>query len=113
MIISAALDNGYVFLAIIAILTSVISAVYYLAVIKQIFFYKPDYKNLNYKQLNLFNYVLKENKLIKKNLINNIVLSSSLTNIISILTLLILLFILIPQEYWDMTNILSLIIFNN
>jgi NADH-ubiquinone oxidoreductase chain 2 len=113
MIISAALDNGYTFIAIIAILTSVISAVYYLAVIKQIFFYKPDYKNLNYENFNLFGYVLKENKLNKKILINNIVLSSSLTNIISILTLLILLFILIPQEYWDMTNILSLIIFNN
>ncbi len=110
MIISAALDSGYNFIAIIAILTSVISAVYYLAVIKQIFFYKPDYKNLNYKQ---FGYVLKKNIVIEKILLNKIVLSSALTNTISILTLLILLFILIPQEYWDMTNILSLIIFNN
>ncbi len=30
MVLSAALDSGYVFLALIAILTSVISAVYYL-----------------------------------------------------------------------------------
>jgi len=37
MVLSAALDNGYVFLALVAILTSVISAVYYLNVIKQIF----------------------------------------------------------------------------
>jgi NADH-ubiquinone oxidoreductase chain 2 len=96
MIISAALDSGYNFIAIIAILTSVISAVYYLAVIKQIFFYKPDYKNLNYKQ---FGYVLKKNIVIEKILLNKIVLSSALTNTISILTLLILLFILIPQEY--------------
>ncbi len=110
MIISAALDSGYNFIAIIAILTSVISAVYYLAVIKQIFFYKPYYKNLNYKQ---FGYVLKKNIVIEKILLNKIVLSSALTNTIYILTLLILLFILIPQEYWDMTNILSLIIFNN
>ena len=44
MVLSAALDNGYVFLALIAILTSVISAVYYLNIIKQIFFDKSEYK---------------------------------------------------------------------
>lgn len=38
MVLSAALDSGFVFLALVAILTSVISAVYYLGVIKQIFF---------------------------------------------------------------------------
>ncbi len=43
MILSAAIDNGYIFMSLIAILTSVISAVYYLAIIKQIFFDKPDY----------------------------------------------------------------------
>ena len=32
------------FLALVAILTSVISAVYYLNIIKQIFFDKPEYK---------------------------------------------------------------------
>jgi NADH-ubiquinone oxidoreductase chain 2 len=37
MVLSAALDSGYVFLALIAILTSVISAVYYLGIIKQVF----------------------------------------------------------------------------
>ena len=40
MVLSAALDNGYVFITLVAILTSVISAVYYLSVIKQIFFEK-------------------------------------------------------------------------
>src|SRR3954464_10739353 len=44
MVLSAALDNGYVFLALIAILTSVISAVYYLGIIKQVFFDKSDYR---------------------------------------------------------------------
>jgi NADH:ubiquinone oxidoreductase subunit 2 (subunit N) len=39
MVLSAALDNGYIFLSLIAILTSVIGAVYYLNVIKEIFFY--------------------------------------------------------------------------
>ena len=46
MVLSAALENGYVLMALIAILTSVISAAYYLAVIKQIFFLKP--KELDY-----------------------------------------------------------------
>ena len=44
MVLSAALDSGYVFLALVAILTSVISAVYYLNIIKQVFFDKPEYK---------------------------------------------------------------------
>ena len=44
MVLSAALDNGYIFLTLVAILTSVISAVYYLNIIKQIFFDKSEYK---------------------------------------------------------------------
>jgi NADH-ubiquinone oxidoreductase chain 2 len=44
MVLSAALDSGYVFIALVAILTSVISAVYYLNIIKQIFFDQPDYE---------------------------------------------------------------------
>ena len=47
MILSAALDNGYVFISLVAILTSVIGAAYYLNLIKQIFFYKDS--DLNYK----------------------------------------------------------------
>lgn len=43
-VFSSALDNGYVFITLIAILTSVISAAYYLAVIKIMFFEKPYYK---------------------------------------------------------------------
>ncbi|RHZ43580.1 hypothetical protein Glove_991g14 [Diversispora epigaea] len=43
MILSAAIDNGYIFMSLVAILTSVVSAVYYLAIIKQIFFDKPNY----------------------------------------------------------------------
>jgi len=40
MILSAALDNGYIFMTLIAILTSVIGGVYYLAIIKELFFEK-------------------------------------------------------------------------
>jgi NADH-ubiquinone oxidoreductase chain 2 len=43
MILSAAIENGYIFMSLVGILTSVISAVYYLTIIKQIFFYRSDF----------------------------------------------------------------------
>jgi NADH-ubiquinone oxidoreductase chain 2 len=113
MILSAALDNGYVFITLVAILTSVISAVYYLFVVKSIFFEENDQKiNPNFNNLNALIYIGDKNK---KSIINfnykNIVISSSLTNVISIFTLIILLFILIPKEWLNITSILSSIIF--
>jgi NADH-ubiquinone oxidoreductase chain 2 len=101
MVLSAALDNGYVFLTLIAILTSVISAVYYLNVIKQIFFDKSEYFiNPELENINMYANISKNNVLIKKLTFkyNSIILSSSLTISISILTLVILLFIFMPQE---------------
>jgi NADH-ubiquinone oxidoreductase chain 2 len=102
MVLSAALDNGYVFLTLVAILTSVISAVYYLNVIKQIFFDKPEYEiNPELEGVNMHANIIRNNKLIQSLTFksNNIVLSSSLTISISILTLIILLFIFIPREW--------------
>jgi NADH-ubiquinone oxidoreductase chain 2 len=101
MVLSAALDSGYVFLAIVAILTSVISAVYYLNIIKQVFFDKPDYKIENeINDINLDGNIIQNNVLIKKVTfkVDSIRLSSSLTNTISVLSLTILLFMFIPQE---------------
>jgi NADH-ubiquinone oxidoreductase chain 2 len=115
MVLSAALDNGYIFLAFIGILTSVISAVYYLNVIKQVFFDVPEYKiNPEFKNINVYANILKKKTLIEVLIFkfNNIVLSSSLSIIISILTLIILLFMFIPQEWLSIANILALIIFN-
>jgi NADH-ubiquinone oxidoreductase chain 2 len=118
MVLSAALDSGYVFLAIIGILTSVISAVYYLNVIKQIFFDKPEYViNPVLDNIDLHGNIVKSNALdapVEKITfkLNNIVLSSSLTITISVLTLIILLFMFAPQEWLSMANILALTIFN-
>ena len=115
MVLSSALDSGYVFMALVAILTSVISACYYLAVVKQIFFDKSDYiinpviENISLKANIVRNTQINENININA---NNITLSSSLTSVISVLTLIILLFIFIPQEWLSMANILSLILFN-
>ena len=121
MVISAALDNGYIFLVLVAILTSVISAVYYLGIIKQMFFDKSDYKInpllMYVRYIGSMVYGIKDEVLISniKSVIyrpNNVMLSSYLTITISVLTLIILLFILIPQEWLSMANILALILFN-
>jgi NADH-ubiquinone oxidoreductase chain 2 len=107
MILSAALDNGYVFMSLLAILTSVISAVYYLVVIQQIFFEKKEYSKEDKK--------LQDIK-VNNNLISStstITLSSSLTGKISVLTLTILLFIFIPKEILCLNNIMSILLFYN
>jgi NADH-ubiquinone oxidoreductase chain 2 len=111
MVLSAALDNGYIFLTLVGILTSVIGAVYYLGIIKQVFFDESEYivnpalidKNLhgniighkNIEGLKTSSFAREEKVVFKY---RNIALSSSLTITISILTLIILLFIFIPKE---------------
>jgi NADH-ubiquinone oxidoreductase chain 2 len=115
MVLSAALDSGYIFLTLIAILTSVISAVYYLNIIKEVFFYEPIYKiNRAFNNIDFHGNIIKNNILIEKLTfkLNNITLSSYLTITISLLTLIILLFIFVPQEWLSMANILALILFN-
>lgn len=115
MILSAAIDNGYIFMSLVAILTSVISAVYYLVIIKQIFFDKPDYivnnDLIGFKADGL----ITEKKVIVEKIhikLNNIVVSSSLSLPISIITFIISLFIFVPGEWLSVANILALILFN-
>jgi NADH-ubiquinone oxidoreductase chain 2 len=136
MVLSAALDNGYIFLTLVAILTSVVGANYYLNVIKEIFFYTPEYKlnsifknnnflNLTYDLLNIKK--LEDNKIsvietlseTKATATNdyelkysNITMSSSISITISIITLVIMLFILMNKEWLSMGTILGQILFN-
>jgi NADH-ubiquinone oxidoreductase chain 2 len=108
MVLSAALDNGYVFMTLVAILTSVIGAGYYLSLIKQIFFFKDDYKiNPSVKNLNLVAYINPASFSSNKDTSNglkvefnpsNITINSALSSTISVLTLLLILFIYIPGE---------------
>lgn len=124
MILSSALDNGYVFMSLVAIITSVIGAGYYLNLIKQIFFYK-DNQQLNpaADNVELSAYVLETNELNSTKYPNenkdrkiefnreNIKINSSLSVTISILTFLLILFIYMPTEWFNIVSILSLIIF--
>nr|YP_009262003.1 NADH dehydrogenase subunit 2 [Chrysoporthe austroafricana]AMX22078.1 NADH dehydrogenase subunit 2 [Chrysoporthe austroafricana] len=129
MVLSAALDNGYIFLSFIAILTSVIGAVYYLSIIKEIFFFSatPEYK-LNPLLTNgeggntglKGRIYVAAGKISNKNRIesirfnhNNIVMSSALSVTISVLTLIILLFIFANKEWLSMATILVDYLFNS
>jgi len=129
MILSAALDNGYVFMSLVAILTSVIGAAYYLSLIKQIFFFKHDYviNPVIYKEgsyMVLKGYISSFfNPLSAKNIStkqknseveftpNDITVSSSLSSVISVITLLLVLFIYVPSEWFNVVSILSLSLF--
>ena len=115
MILSAAIDNGYIFMSLVAILTSVISAVYYLAIIKQIFFDKNDYTlNDELHDFSADGLITEKNTIVKNVNINlqNIVISASLSLSISVITLVIALFIFIPKELLSLANILALLLFN-
>jgi NADH-ubiquinone oxidoreductase chain 2 len=114
MVLSAALDNGYIFITLIAILTSVIGAVYYLNIIKEIFFDSPDYKideildeSSNVSTINSTNPF----SLIKDNQVT--IISSPFSITISIITLVILLFIFMNKEWLSMGAILVQVLFSN
>jgi NADH-ubiquinone oxidoreductase chain 2 len=138
MVLSAALDNGYVFMALIAILTSVVGAGYYLNLVKQIFFYKQDYlknpsllpnhvndgffKNSFVSNSHLVGYITpngENNSSYNVQKANqkvwfkpeNITVNSSLSGSISIITLLLILFIYMPTQWFNLVNILTLILF--
>ena len=116
MVLSAALDSGYIFLSLVAILTSVVGAVYYLNIIKEIFFYRPEYKiNSLVKNRKFYSYIYNNNNVLVKNLefeYNNIVMTSPISITISSITLIILLFILINHEWLSIGTILVQVLFN-
>jgi NADH-ubiquinone oxidoreductase chain 2 len=87
MVLVAALDKGYFFITFVAILTSVISAVYYLVLVKFMFFEKSIYK-LKFETYKSKLFILQK----------NISMSSYLSFSIAILTLFILLFMFFDQE---------------
>lgn len=95
MVLSAALQKGYIFLVLVGVLTSVIGAVYYLGIIKTMFFNKSEYAITPEFNATFFSSC-----------------SSSLTITISALTLIISLFILSPTEWLSIASILALSLFN-
>jgi NADH-ubiquinone oxidoreductase chain 2 len=118
MVLSAALDKGLIFLSLVAILTSVIGAIYYLSLIKEMFFSKPEYKfnssleNVEFKGTLVSSNKKTTNKEIKITY-KDVVLSSPISFIISWITLVILMFIFMNKEWLSMGTILVQILFNS
>jgi len=102
MVFSAALDSGYIFLTLVAVITSVIGGVYYLNVVKEIFFYKPEYKlNPRFQDRKLVGHIYDKKGNLIQNLefkYSNIVMSSPISITISSITLIILLFMFMNKE---------------
>lgn len=119
MVLSAALDAGYVFMVLVAILTSVIGAGYYLNLIKQVFFYKENYEiNPSLENVDLVVYRVSYNNTINENISkleeikpNNIVINSACSVIISFISLLLILFIYMPEEWYNVISLLTLMEF--
>jgi NADH-ubiquinone oxidoreductase chain 2 len=109
MVLSAALDSGLVFLALVAILTSVIGGIYYLTIIKEMFFSLPDNIESKIEEKN-FSILDIDNKTYT---IQHVSISSPISFIISNITLIILLFLFMNKEWLSMGTILVQILFNN
>jgi NADH-ubiquinone oxidoreductase chain 2 len=91
MVLSASLDAGYVFMSFIIIITSVIGGVYYLAIIKEIYFNKPQYE--------LDNAINSKFNIVK--------LSNAITINISIITILIIVYMVIPEVPLNLLNLIT------
>jgi len=110
MVFSAALQDGFIFLTLIAVLTSVISAVYYLFIVKTMFFDNHSYSYFSkLNSLKLPALVLQNDKVVDKIYFSKFSLSNSLSITISVLTLFILLFMASPNELIHFINILGLL----
>lgn len=113
MVLSAAINKNLIFISLIAILTSVIGAIYYLNIIKEIFFNVPDYQ-IN-TLLTLKGNVITKKKRVIKNIkfkYKDIVIASPISFVISLITLIILLFLFMNREWLSMNTILVQILFN-
>jgi NADH-ubiquinone oxidoreductase chain 2 len=102
-VLYSAIQNGYYFMSIIAIIVSIISASYYLKIIKILFTEEENTSEYIDKELNIINNL---------NSKSEIEISSTNSFIISTLTLSILLFVLKPSILLNSTTILSLSLFN-
>ena len=112
MVLSAALDDGLYFISFIAVLTSVISAVYYLKLVNQVFFFNEkeiNYVNINKiiekKNNNSVAYIESDTANTSKVILerihfknNEIKLNSVLSSVISIITLLLISFIFMSSQ---------------
>lgn len=104
-VLFSAISTYEYFISIIAILVSVISAYYYLRIIKVLYTEDTKIANTTYEYINPIN----ENKL---NFESNTILTNIHSLIIAVLSLFLLLFFLNPTLILTSTRVLSLSLFN-
>jgi NADH-ubiquinone oxidoreductase chain 2 len=92
MVLTTALDNSKTILVLIGVLTSVIGAVYYLTVVKTIYFDKSQYEK-TYMYL-------------------DVSISNVFSITLSIINLGVVSFILIPEELLNLCNLLSIVTYS-
>jgi NADH-ubiquinone oxidoreductase chain 2 len=98
MVLSSAIESKYYFIALVGILVSVVSAAYYLRIIRVVFIETVDNPLLFFPE----NAVQKEQVL---------EVSSTHSYIIAVLTLLVTFFILSPSLFLNSSNLLALSLF--
>jgi len=104
-VLYSAIESGYYFMTFIAILVSVVSASYYLKIIKVLLYPEINKEEINnYKELEFNSFEIKEK--------GEILLTNFHSFVISTLTLFILLFILKPSLILNITQLISLSLFN-
>jgi NADH:ubiquinone oxidoreductase subunit 5 (subunit L)/multisubunit Na+/H+ antiporter MnhA subunit len=117
MVLYAAIQSGYYFMAIVAIIVSVISASYYLKIVRVLFTEASDSQPGNSDLLYLATPNVEKN-IIESGSVNVCLVTGEhiITNfhsfLISFLTLSILLFILKPSLLLNSTQLLSLSLYN-
>jgi len=104
MVLSSALDKGYYFIVLVAVLTSVVGGVYYLNIVKETFFYTPNqvYTNILGTPQDTIGFIKdKQGNKVQEVLVGDkpmVTLGSPIAFTISTITLVILLFIFINNE---------------
>ena len=121
MVLYSAIENGYYFLALIGILASVVSAAYYLRIIRVIHFDASSLPaSLVTENVVVTSFAGNEKTLVTDNLVTlaynkdnraSVVLTSTHSYVIAVLTLLILLFIFSPSLILNSSNLLALSLF--
>lgn len=114
MVLSAALDKGYVFMTLVSVITSVIGAVYYLNIVKLIFFSENNFMlspktPITSSKSNNEAFALQH----KSTEYSTECINDELSMAISVLTMAISLFIFMPEEWFRIVSIISFSLFNN
>ncbi len=110
-IFTTTLISGYNYIILISIITIIISSIYYLNIIENIYLnYKNNNVNINYKNNKFTNLILNvENNIITDYYIN---INSIVSLIIALLTLLNIIFIIESNIFFNIVHIIGITIMN-